>query len=157
MKSLFNISIGTVIIKAEECCVVKEKITGYILDLKIFEGKNVTPLFTIKGKLNIMALSMTDTQKASGVLKFVDSKGAPTDVPDGNVVITSSNEEAATVTYDDPSNTVTVTAGLPGVAALHFDVKDANGNSLPFDDVAVEITSGNAVSGTIEFGAPTEQ
>lgn len=104
-----------------------------------------------------MALSMTDTQQAQGTVAFVDKKGNPTDVPDGNVSITSSDETIATVSYDDPSNTVTVVAGNPGVAALSIKATNKAGEALPFDDVAVEITAGDAASGTITFGTPTEQ
>lgn len=104
-----------------------------------------------------MALSMTDTQQASGKLSFVDKKGAPTDVPDGNVSVTSSDENVATVSYDDATNTVTVVAGNPGVAALTIKATNKAGNDLPFDDVAVEVLSGDAASGGIEFGTPTEQ
>lgn len=109
----------------------------------------------ITGK--IMALSMTDTQQAAGVVSFVDKKGAPTDVPDGNVTVSTGDSSIATATYDDPSNTVTVVAGNPGVTALTIAAKDKNGNALPFDDVAIEITAGDAVSGSINFGTPTEQ
>lgn len=132
-----------------------KKITGYISSLKVTEGKQL--IFSIKGKLNIMALTMTDSQQASGVLTFVDKKGVATDVPDGNVTVTSSDTAVAAVTYDDPTNTVTVVAGVPGVAALTIVATNAAGVVLPFDDVAVEITSGDATSGSIAFGAPTEQ
>jgi len=154
--SLLSIKIEKVII--ENCCCektdVSAKVTGYISDLSLYDNQKL--LFILKGKLNIMSVTLKDTQKATGKLSFVDSKGAATDVPDGNVAITSSDESIATVSYDDPTNTITVTAGVPGVAALKFDVKDDNGNVLPFDDVAVEVTSGNAVSGTVSFDTPVE-
>lgn len=102
-----------------------------------------------------MALTLKDTQKATGVIKFVDSKGADTDA--ASVVATSNNEGAATVSYDDPTNTLTVTAGLPGVAAIHIEAKDSAGNTLPVEDIAVEVTAGEAVGATIEFNPPTEQ
>lgn len=131
------------------------KQSGYFSSITISEEKTI--LLTLKGKLQIMALSMTDTQQAAGVLSFVDKKGNATDVPDGNVTVTSSDTNVASVSYDDPSNTITVVAGVPGVAALTIAATDKNGNALPFDDVAIEITAGDAVSGTISFGAPTEQ
>lgn len=129
--------------------------TGHFTKLSYYEGNFL--INSIKGKLNIMALSMTDTQQASGVLSFVDKKGSPTDVPDGNVKITSSDESIASVTYDDPTNTVTVVAGKAGVAALTIVATNKAGQQLPFDDVAVEITAGDASTGTITFGEPTEQ
>jgi len=104
-----------------------------------------------------MALSMTDTQQASGTLAFVDKHGHTTDVPDGNVTVTSSDEAVATATYDDPTNIITVKAVAPGVAALTIKATNSKGDDLPFEDVAIEIKSGDATGGTITFGEPTEQ
>lgn len=129
--------------------------TGFFSTISIFDSKQL--LLTLKGKLNIMALSMTDTQQASGTLSFVDKHGHTTDVPDGNVSVSSSDEAVATASYDDPSNTVTVKAVAPGVAALSIKAKNAKGDDLPFEDVAIEIKSGDATSGSISFGEPTEQ
>lgn len=109
----------------------------------------------IKGK--IMALSMSDTQQAKGTLAFVDKHGHSTDVPDGNVSVSSSDEGVATASYDDPTNTVTVKAVAPGVAALSVKATNAKGEDLPFEDVAIEIKAGDAVGGSITFGEPTEQ
>lgn len=133
----------------------KNRRATYLSSWLLYEGNLL--INSIKGKLNFMAVTLTDTQKASGVLKFVDKKGKDTDVPDGSVAVTSSDDAVATVTYDDPSNKVEVVAVSPGVAALHFDIKDKNGNALPFEDIAVEVKSGDAVSGTVVFGAPEEQ
>jgi hypothetical protein len=130
-----------------------EQASGYFEELTISEDSHL--ITKIKGKLQIMALTMTDTQQASGTIAFVDKKGATTDA--ASVTITSSDESIATVSYDDPTNTVTVVAGLPGVATLTIDARQADGDELPFDDVAVEITASDAVSGTISFSAPTEQ
>ncbi len=128
---------------------------SFISRLSIYDGKQF--LFSITSKSGFMALSLTDTQQASGVLSFVDKKGAPTDVADGAVTITSSDPAIAAVTYDDPTNTVTVVAGTPGVATLTIVATNKAGATLPFDDIAVEVLSGDAASGTIAFGAPTEQ
>lgn len=131
-----------------------EKQFGYFKRLSIFDGKQL--LLNLKGKLSIMALSMTDTQQASGTLAFVDKHGHTTDVPDGNVTVSSSDDSVATASYDDASNTITVVAKAPGVAALSIVAKNAKGEILPFEDVAVEIKSGDAVGGTITFGEATE-
>jgi uncharacterized protein YjdB len=104
-----------------------------------------------------MALSMTDTQQASGVLAFVDKHGHSTDVPDGNVTVTSSDPAVATAEYDDPTNTITVKAVAAGIATLSISAKNAKGDTLPFEDTAIEIKSGDAVGGTVTFGEPTEQ
>lgn len=109
----------------------------------------------ITGK--IMALSMNDGQQAAGTLTFVDKHGHNTDVPDGNVSLSVDDTGVATVSYDDPTNTVTVVAVAPGVTALHVSATNAHGDTLPFDDVAIEITAGDAVSGSIAFGTPTDQ
>lgn len=126
---------------------------GYFSSLVIKESNNI--LSRLKGKLIIMAISMTDTQQAQGVIVFVDKKGSTTDAT--SVVLTVADTNVATATYDDPTNTVTVVAGNTGVTALTIVAKDSKGIQLPFDDVAIEITAGDAVSGTITFGAPTEQ
>lgn len=94
-----------------------------------------------------MAITLKDTQKFTAQLSFVDSKGAATDA--ASVELISNNTEACTVEYDDPTNTITGVAGLPGVAALSIVAKDADGNTLPFEDVAIEVTAGNAVSGSL--------
>lgn len=134
-----------------KCCKKKKKKTkarGYISEISIDNIK-------IKGE--IMALSMTDTQQASGKLSFVDKHGHDTDVPDGNVTVSSSDTNVATAEYDDPTNMVTVKAVAPGVAALSISATNAKGDVLPFEDVAIEIKSGDAVGGTVSFGEPTEQ
>jgi hypothetical protein len=152
--ALFSINIKKLIVVCDEPCDNEPQEPGYFSSLSIFDGKQ--SLLTLKGKLNIMALSMTDTQQASGTLAFVDKHGHATDVPDGNVTVTSSDEAVATASYDDASNTVTVKAVAPGVAALTVAAKNAAGADLPFEDVAIEIKSGDAVGGTITFGEPTE-
>jgi len=151
--ALFNIKIERVIINCEP----EKENTGesYLSSLSIYDGKLL--LTNLKGKLKIMALSMTDTQQASGTLAFVDKHGHTTDVPDGNVTVTSSDEAVATATYDDPTNTITVKAVAPGVAALTIKATNSKGDDLPFEDVAIEIKSGDATGGTITFGEPTEQ
>lgn len=128
---------------------------GYFTSLSIFDGKQL--LFTLKGKLNIMALSLLDTQQASGVLTFKDKKLAITDVPDGAVTLEVTDTNVATATYEDSTNTVTVVAGQPGVAALKIKATNAAGADIPFEDIAIEVKSGDAASGGVEFGAPTEQ
>lgn len=154
--ALFNINIKKLVVKCEKCeCTDHEKGSGYFSELSIFEQNLL--LTNLKGKLFIMALSMTDTQQAAGTLAFVDKHGHPTDVPDGNVTVSSSDESVATASYDDPTNTITVKAVAPGVAALHVSAKNSKGDNLPFEDVAIEIKSGDAVGGTITFGEPTEQ
>lgn len=112
-------------------------------------------LIKVKGK--IMAVTLKDSQKVTGTLSFVDAKGAPTDVADGSVSVTSSDEAIATVSYDDANNKIEVVAGNPGVAAISIKATNQQGAELPFDDVAVEVTSGDAVSGTVTFDTPTNQ
>lgn len=128
---------------------------GYFSSLSFYEGNLL--LNSITGKLTIMALSLTDTQQASGVLTFKDKKLAVTDVPDGSVTLTSSDENVFTASYADDTNTVTVVAGNPGVAALSIKAKNKAGQDIPFEDIAIEVTSGDAATGGVEFGAPTEQ
>ncbi len=152
--SLFNINIKKLVLICDECEEQAAE-SGYFSELNIFDNKQL--LTHLKGKLTIMALSMTDTQQASGTLEFVDKHGHKTDVPDGNVNVSTDDEGVATASYDDPSNTITVKAVGPGVAALHIAAKNAKGDDLPFEDVAIEIKSGDAVGGTINFGPPTEQ
>jgi hypothetical protein len=129
------------------------KLSGYMSSLSIYEGNSL--ITTIKGK--IMALSMTNTQQASGVLTFKDKKLAITDVPDGAVTLTSSDENVFTASYEDATNTVTVLAVNSGVAALSIKATNKAGNDIPFEDIAIEILSGDAVTGGVDFGEPTEQ
>lgn len=151
-----NVRIKKAIFKCDELSQQEQpKQSGYFSELKMYDGKLL--LTHLKGKLNIMALSMTDTQQASGTLAFVDKHGHATDVPDGNVTVSSSDEAVATASYDDPTNTVTVKAVAPGVATLTVAAKNAKGDTLPFEDTAIEIKSGDAVGGSITFGTPTEQ
>lgn len=124
---------------------------SFISEVSIFENKILVN--QVKGI--IMALSLKDSQKAEGKLKFIDAKGAETDA--ASVELKSSDENVATVSYDDPTNTVSVVAGQPGVAALSIVAKNSAGDVLPFDDVAIEVTAGDAKSGSIDFGEPTEQ
>jgi len=90
--ALFNLNfhIKKAIFKCDEPCEREQsKEIGYFSSLKVFDGDIL--LTHIKGQLNIMALSLTDTQQASGVLTFKDKKLAITDVPDGAVTVTSSD------------------------------------------------------------------
>ncbi len=100
-----------------------------------------------KGKLNIMSITLKDNQKATYQLKFVDAKGADTDATSVDLSL-DPNPGNATITYDDPTNTVTVLAGLPGVHTIKTVAKDSAGNVLPFADEALEVTAGDAVSGS---------
>ena len=131
------------------------QLEGYFSSLSIYEGNFL--INSIKGKLNIMALSLTDTQQASGVLTFKDKKLAVTDVPDGAVTLTVADTSIATATYEDSTNTVTVVAGQPGVTALTIKATNKAGQDIPFEDIAIEVTSGDAATGGVEFGEPTEQ
>jgi hypothetical protein len=130
-----------------------QNLCGYMSSLSIYEE---TLLITqIKGK--IMALSMTNTQQAAGVLTFKDKKLAITDVPDGAVTLTSSDESVFTASYEDSTNTVTVKAVNAGVASLSITATNKAGNDIPFEGIAIEILSGDAVTGGVAFGEPTEQ
>lgn len=128
---------------------------GYFSEIKVYENKQL--LYYLTGKFNLMALSLTDTQQASGVLTFKDKKLAVTDVPDGAVTLTSSDESVFTATYEDATNTVTVVAGNPGVAALSIKATNKAGTDIPFEDIAIEVKSGDAQTGGVDFGEPTEQ
>lgn len=128
---------------------------GYFSSIKITDGDLL--ITSIKGELNIMALELTNTQQASGVLTFKDKKLAITDVPDGNVTVASSDENVFTVGYEDPTNTVTVKAVNTGVASLKITAKNKAGVDLLFEDIAVEVKSGDAVTGGVAFGEPIEQ
>ncbi len=132
---------------------------GNISEIEIGEQQpeGITIQYTLKIKGKIMSLSMKDTQQAKGKLSFTDKKGSPTDVADGAVTVTSSDESVATVTYDDANNEITVVAGNAGVAALSIKAADTNGNDIAFDDTAIEILPGEASAGTVAFDAPTEQ
>lgn len=142
-------------IKKPETQPQDEGLIGYFSSLKIYEGQQ--QLFSITGKLSIMALSLTNSQQASGVLTFKDKKLEITDVPDGSVTVTSSDEDVFTVSYEDSTNTVTVVAGTSGVAALSITATNKAGNTIPFEDIAIEVTSGDAATGGVAFGEPTEQ
>jgi hypothetical protein len=131
------------------------QLEGYFSSLSIHEGNSIISF--IKGKLKIMALELTNTQQASGVLTFKDKKLAITDVPDGAVTLTSSDKNVFTATYEDSTNTVTVKAVNTGVAALSIKATNKAGNDIPFEDIAIEVKSGDAETGSIEFGTPTEQ
>lgn len=128
---------------------------SYISSISISETGSSFINNKIKG--TIMALTLTDTQQAAGTLSFVDKKGNATDVADGAVTVTSSDESIATVSYLDDGNVITVVAGKPGVAALTIKATNQAGEDLPFEDVAIEVLSGNATAGTVTFGDPTEQ
>lgn len=104
-----------------------------------------------------MALSLTDSQQAVGKLSFKDKKGFDTDVADGAVEVSSSDDSIAEVSYDDAKNEITVVAGQPGVAAITVKATASNGSDLPFEDTAVEVKSGDAVGGSIDFSSPVEQ
>jgi hypothetical protein len=131
------------------------QVEGYFSSLSIYEGNFL--INSIKGKLKIMALELTNTQQASGVLTFKDKKLAVTDVPDGAVTLTSSDENVFTASYEDATNTVTVKAVNTGVAALTITATNKAGNNIPFEDIAIEVKSGDAETGSVEFGTPTEQ
>lgn len=131
------------------------EIEGFFSSFSFYEGNSL--INSITGKLTIMALSLTDTQQASGVLTFKDKKLAVTDVPDGAVTLTSSDENVFTASYEDSTNTVTVVAGNPGVAALSIKATNKAGQDIPFEDIAIEVKSGDAQTGGVEFGEPTEQ
>lgn len=118
---------------------------GYISAISFFE--NGVLINSIKGKLNIMGFTLKDTQNASFPLIFVDKKGATSDA--ASVELQVANAEQGSATYDDPTNTVTFAAGVPGVTALKIIAKDSAGNVLPFDDIAVQVNAGDAVSGSI--------
>ena len=128
---------------------------GFFSSLSIYEGNFL--INSITGKIKIMALSLTDTQQASGVLTFKDKKLAVTDVPDGAVTLTSSDENVFTASYEDSTNTVTVVAGQPGVAALSIKATNKAGQDIPFEDIAIEVKSGDAQTGSVEFTEPVEQ
>lgn len=151
------ITIKKLVIKAD--CLEIEKPpareSGYFSNLSIFDGKQL--LFTVKGKLNIMALELTNTQQASGVLTFKDKKLEITDVPDGAATVTSSDENVFTTSYEDATNTVTVIAVHSGVAALSIKATNKAGQDIPFEDIAIEVKSGDAVTGGVAFAEPTEQ
>lgn len=142
--SLISIKIEKLVIQTEECKPT-EKVTGYISNLSVFE--NAKLLFTIKGKLNIMAIQLKDNQKATYQLKFVDAKGADTDAASVDVAL-DPNVGGSSISYDDPTNTVTVMAGLPGVSTIKITPKDSAGTVLAFPDEALEVTAGDAVSGS---------
>jgi len=153
--SLFTIRIKKVIIEECTCCKEDTKpAVSYISNLSVLRGNQI--LLTIKGKLNVMAFSLKDNQKAAFQLKFVDAKGADTDAASVELTL-DPNPGNATVAYDDPSNTVTFVAGTPGVHGIKIVAKDSAGNVLPFADVAAEVTAGDAVSGSVTEPVITAQ
>lgn len=139
----------------------EDKSETYFSDFFLYDGQQL--LFNIQGKLKFKKMRLKDTQQVVGTLSFVDKKGKPTDVPDGHVsvnIVNAGDAEPgaiATASYEDEGNKVTVKAVGPGVAALVIAVTNAAGENLPFEDVAIEVTAGDAVSGTVVFGEPTEQ
>lgn len=127
----------------------------YFSTFEIREGNFL--ITSITGKFNLMAFKITDSQQISGVLTFKDKKLKVTDVPDGAVTVQSTDENVFTVGYEDATNTITAKGVGPGVAALKITAKNASGNDIPFEDIAGEVTSGDAATGGVEFGEPSEQ
>lgn len=127
---------------------------GYFSSIEIRDEKFL--ITSIKGKINLMSVTLTTSQQASGVLKFKDKKLAITDVPDGAVQLTVSDEGIATASYEDATNTVSVKPVAPGVATLSIKATNKAGKDIPFEDIAVEVTSGDAETGSIDF-VVTEQ
>lgn len=140
---------------------VPKKSTAFFSAVSIYDNNQL--FFNLKGKLKIKIMKLKDTQQVVGTLSFVDKKGKPTDVPDGGVSVSIVNTgdaedgSIATADYDDDKNQVTVKAVGPGVAALRIVATNAAGEVLPFDDVAIEVTAGDAQGVVVEFGDPTEQ
>lgn len=129
----------------------EEGVTGYSKDLFIYEENKL--ITSKKGKF--MAISMTDSQQASYTLAFVDKKGKTTDA--ASVELSIEPADQGTISYDDPTNTVTIVSNNPGVATIKTVPKDKNGNVLPFADEALEVTAGDAVSGSRSDVVITEQ
>lgn len=127
--------------------------TAYMSEISFYDNNHF--LTKVKGEFKIMAVVLKDTQQASGILKFTDSKGYDTDAK--SVSVSSSDTSIATVEYDDPTNRVTVKAVKPGVAALTISATDDNDQPLSIPDTAVEVRPGNATGESIVFDAPTEQ
>lgn len=127
-------------------------VSGYMYDLRIFENDKLITF--IKGKFS-MAITLTDSQQATYQLSFVDKKGKATDA--ASVVLSLDPAGDTTIAYDDPSNTVTIVAGSPGISTIKTVAKDSKGNVLPFDDEALEVTAGDAISGTRSEPVITDQ
>lgn len=114
--------------------------------------------FKIKGE--IMALSLTSTQFATGTLQPVDSKGRPAKVEAGSVVFTSSDESVFVVTQD-PTNELglTITAVGEGTAQLDYSADADLGEGVVTISgfTAIEVLPALAVGFGISFSAPQEQ
>lgn len=151
------IAIGGLILEEFEALREHHKPYGFISAISIGEQPTSGIIFHITTKIKgkIMAISIKDTQQGVATLSFKDKKGADTDA--SSVTVTSSDESVATVSYDDPTNALTVVAGNPGVAELTIDAKDSAGNAVEFPATAIEVLPGEATAGTIGEFVVTEQ
>ncbi len=105
-----------------------------------------------------MEILIHDNQFVEGVIAFADSKEQPTDVADGAVELIVADGTLATATYDDPTNTVRVSAVGPiGVTSLQIKATNQAGEDLPFDLISINITGGIAKTSSIKFGEPQDQ
>lgn len=108
----------------------------------------------------IMALTMTATQKATGELKPIDKKGNPAPVDEGSVNVSSSDEEIFVVERDpEDEKKFTIVAKSNGVAQLNYSADaDMGDGVVPIEGfTAVEILPAQAIGFGIAFSEPVEQ
>lgn len=114
--------------------------------------------FKIKGE--IMALSLTSTQFATGTLQPVDSKGRPASVEPGSVVFTSS-DPSVFIVEQDPLNglAIIVTAIGEGTAQLDYSADADLGAGIVSISgfTAIEVLPALAVGFGLTFSTPQEQ
>ena len=151
MRKLMNALILLLIAKIAEAKKKKRKKPKILLSLIINHIK-------IKG--GIIMVGLKDTQKVTGTLNPVDSKGNAAAVQSGSVTVTSSDEVVVTV-VKDPENELgfTLVAGKPGTAQVDFSADADLGEGIVSITgfTAVEVQAGDAVGFAAIFGEPVEQ
>ena len=110
-------------------------------------------------------LILTDEQKVTGKAVFTDAKGKPAKV-DGTPVWASSNETAASAVADPNDPFSVIVTGLdpgtdPAGTVLQIsctaDADLGEGTTSVVLTADVTVVAGQAVGGTINFGAPEAQ
>lgn len=107
-----------------------------------------------------MAVIITDTQFIEGQVQPVNKKGQPSQVEQGSVEYSSSNEAVFTVTEDaDDETKFVVTAVGAGTGQLNYSADADLGEGVVtitgFTDI--EITPAQATGFNVTFGEPQEQ
>lgn len=108
-----------------------------------------------------MALTMNNTQQATGKLKPVNAQGEPAEVVAGSVDYFIDDTDLVDVVEDpdDETKLTVVSKSKTGVGALTIKAKtlDNAGNEVDIEaTVAIEIVPAGAVGFAIEFEPPVQ-